>query len=245
VRALVLSDLHANLEALEAALADARPRGWDQVWVLGDLVGYGADPEEVVARVRGIGVTAIVRGNHDRAVAGVSDASDFNAAARLAVEWTRRALSSDSLAYLRALPPGPLGAAPGIWVAHGAPADEDEYLLDEEAARAQFGAGDFSICFVGHSHIACAFTLAAGAVERRLPPPAAGLRLWPGERHLFNPGSVGQPRDRDPRAAYAILDTAAGRIEHYRVAYDVEAAARKILAAGLPAPLARRLRTGT
>jgi diadenosine tetraphosphatase ApaH/serine/threonine PP2A family protein phosphatase len=245
VRALVLSDLHANLEAFEAALADARRRGWDEVWVLGDLVGYGADPEEVVGRVRALDVVAIIRGNHDRTASGVSDAADFNAAARHAVEWTRGALSSDSLAYLRALPAGPLSAAPGIWVAHGTPADEDEYLLDEEAAEAQFAAGEFSLCFVGHSHIACSFSLAAGSVTRLLPPPADGLRLWPGERHLFNPGSVGQPRDRDPRAAYAILDTAAGRIEHYRVAYDVEAAARKILAAGLPGALARRLRTGT
>jgi predicted phosphodiesterase len=245
MRALVLSDLHANLEALQAVLADARPRGWDKVWVLGDLIGYGADPEEVVGRVRALDPAVIVRGNHDRTVSGVSDAADFNAAARRAVEWTRTALAPESLAYLRALPPGPLSAAPGIWAAHGAPADEDEYLLDEEAAQPQFAAGEFSLCFIGHSHIACSFSLAGGAVERRMPPPADGLRLWPGERHLFNPGSVGQPRDRDPRAAYAILDTAAGRIEHYRVVYDVESAARKILAAGLPPALARRLRTGT
>lgn len=245
MRALVLSDLHANLEALRAVLADARPRGWDQVWVLGDLVGYGADPEAVVAEVRSLRPSVTVRGNHDKAACGITPPAGFNLAARAAVEWTGRALSPDSHSYLRSLPAGPAVAAPGVWVAHGAPQDEDEYLLEEAAAEAGFETGDFSLCFIGHSHIAGVYSLRSGRLERQLPPPPDGLRLWPGERHLFNPGSVGQPRDRDPRAAYAVLDTGSGRVEHYRVAYDIEAAARKILAAGLPAALARRLKTGT
>ncbi len=244
MRVLVLSDLHANLEALRAVVADARPRGWEQVWLLGDLVGYGADPQAVVDEARALSPAVSVRGNHDKAVSGVTSAASFNLAARASVEWTRRALSAESLAYLRALPSGPLEASPGVWVAHGAPSDEDEYLLDEGAAAPEFGAGGFSLCFIGHSHIACVFSLRAGKVSRQAPPPA-GLPLWPRERHLFNPGSVGQPRDRDPRAAYAVLDTAKGQVEHYRVAYDVDAAARKIADAGLPAGLARRLKTGT
>lgn len=244
MKALILSDLHANLEALRAVLADAQPRGWDQVWLLGDLVGYGADPEAVVAEVRALGPSVSVRGNHDKTASGIASAEGFNLAARTAVEWTRQALSPDSLAYLRELPEGPLLAAPGIWVAHGAPLDEDEYLLEEAAAAAQFAAGDFSLCFIGHSHVACVFSLRTGRVDRQFPPPADGLRLWPGERHLFNPGSVGQPRDRDPRAAYALLDTSAGRVEAYRVEYDIAAAASKILKAGLPAALANRLRLG-
>jgi predicted phosphodiesterase len=244
MRVLILSDLHANLEALRVVLNDAKSRGWDQVWLLGDLVGYGADPEAVVAEVRALGPTVSVRGNHDKTVSGIASAEGFNLAAKAAVEWTRQALSPDSLAYLRELPQGPLLAAPGIWVAHGAPLDEDEYLLEEEAAAVQFEAGDFSLCFIGHSHVASVFSLRAGVVDRQVPPPEEGLRLWPGERHLFNPGSVGQPRDRDNRAAYAVLDTAAGTVEARRVEYDIAAAAAKILKAGLPAALANRLRLG-
>jgi predicted phosphodiesterase len=244
MRALVLSDLHANLEALRAVLEDARPRGWDQVWVLGDLVGYGADPEAVVAEIRALEPAVIVRGNHDRAACGDLSTEEFNPAARSAVQWTQAALGAASLEYLRSLPAGPRPAAPGVWVAHGTPVDENEYLLDEETAGRQFEAFDFSLCFVGHSHLAFVYSRRGARLERCAPPPAEGLRLWPGDRHLFNPGSVGQPRDRDPRAAYAMLDTAQGRVEHYRVAYDVGAAAGKILTSGLPPLLARRLQLG-
>ncbi|MEE9219840.1 MAG: metallophosphoesterase family protein [Acidobacteriota bacterium] len=244
MRTLVLSDVHANLEALRAVLADARQRRWEQVWVLGDLVGYGAEPEAAVREVRALEPGVLVRGNHDKVVSGIESAEGFNVAARAAVEWTHQALSADSLEFLRGLTRGPVVAAPGIWVAHGAPLDEDEYLLEGASAAAQFDAGDFSLCFIGHTHIACVFSLRAGRLDRIAPPPAGGMRLWPGERHLFNPGSVGQPRDRDPRAAYAIYDTARGEIEHYRVAYDVQKAARKILDAGLPATLAQRLASG-
>ncbi len=244
MRVLVLSDIHGNLEALSAVLAEARPRGWDQVWFLGDLVGYGADPEAAVQQLRALNPAFMVRGNHDKVICGVESASGFNSAARTAVEWTQRALSEDSLAYLRALPEGPVVAAPGVWVAHGAPLDEDEYLLEEGAASRQFDACDFNLCFIGHSHIACVFSLRAGRIGRQVPPPADGLKLGPGERHLFNPGSVGQPRDRDPRAAYAILDTQGGQVEHYRVTYDIATASQKILQANLPPLLARRLETG-
>ncbi len=243
MRALILSDLHANLEAVRAVLEDARPRGWDQVWVLGDLVGYGADPEAVVGEVRALAPAVRVRGNHDKVACGLESPAGFNPTARLAVEWTRQALRPDSLAYLRDLPQGPVVAAPGVWAAHGSPRDEDEYLLDVESAQEQFAQGEFSLCFIGHSHIACLFSWRGGRVDRQAPPPE-GLRLWPGERHLFNPGSVGQPRDRDPRAGYAVLDTERGQVEAYRVEYDIGGAAGKIIAAGLPPLLARRLRSG-
>jgi diadenosine tetraphosphatase ApaH/serine/threonine PP2A family protein phosphatase len=245
MRYLVLADLHSNLEALEAALERARPMGYDRVLVLGDIVGYGPDPTAVIERLASLREVVAIRGNHDRVAAGQDGEDEFNDAARAAALWTRSALSPGAVAYLKALPEGPLEFAPGRFLSHGTPLDEDEYLLDEGGARRCFDALRFDLCFFGHTHLPCEFRLEGLRVEWRA---ARGERtefsLEAGRRHLINPGSIGQPRDRDPRCGFAIYDAAAGTVTLHRVAYPHATTSRKILQAGLPAWLAERLRFG-
>lgn len=245
MRYLVLADLHSNLEALEAALDRARPMGFDRVLVLGDIVGYGPDPEGVIDLLGTLPDVVAIRGNHDRVVAGRDGEEEFNDAARAAALWTRGVLRPGAAAYLRSLPAGPLEFAPGRLLSHGTPLDEDQYLLDEGGARRCFEAVPFDLCFFGHTHLPCEFRLAGTRVERR---SARGERtefsLEAGRRHLINPGSIGQPRDRDPRCGFAIYDEDAGTVTVHRVAYAHATTGRKIRKAGLPPWLAERLRLG-
>jgi predicted phosphodiesterase len=236
---LILSDLHGNLEALEAVLADAEGL-YDRILCLGDLVGYGADPNAIVDWTRK-NVTVIVRGNHDKAGAGLDDMETFSPLARASAVWTRTVLTPESRAYLERLPRGPLPYE-GIDLVHGSPADEDEYLLSAEDAlpvRAYLGA---RATFFGHTHVQGGFLLAQRGAMRI---PAAGvLQIEQKYFYLANPGSVGQPRDGDPRAAYALYSPEERTVEFRRAAYDVDRAAAKIRAAGLPDFLAARLHEG-
>jgi diadenosine tetraphosphatase ApaH/serine/threonine PP2A family protein phosphatase len=245
MRALVVSDLHGNIEATGAVLDAARALGYDRALVLGDLVGYGADPAPVVAAVRGLPGLAIVRGNHDKVVADLEPMEAFNDQARAAAGWTRRALGPEAIAWMRGLPRGPIAAAPGVLLSHGSPADEDAYLLHHGEARRAFDHGPFELCFFGHTHLPGVFVLEGDRVEWT---PARGDRidlvLAPGRRCLVNPGSVGQPRDRDPRAAFALYDAAGCRVSILRVPYPVGPARSKILRAGLPPWLGDRLLQG-
>ena len=241
MRYAVLSDIHANLEALQAVLADAAPRT-DALVCLGDLVGYGADPaaciELVAARAE-----AIVSGNHEHAVAGLIDLDWFNAYARAAAEWTRARVDDDHRAYLASLPlVAQLGDATLVHASPDRP-DEWEYLLTAQDGFDAFGAFTTRLCFVGHSHLAGAWSLGSSGPEHR--PGAVDLELERGRRYLVNVGSVGQPRDRDPRAAYAIWDVERGTIAVRRVVYDVATARDKILRGGLPRFLADRLAWGS
>ena len=240
MRYAVLSDIHGNLEALEAVLADAAPRT-DALLCLGDLVGYGADPlacvEIVAARAY-----AITCGNHEYGVTGLLDLDWFNPHARAAAEWTRERLDDDHRTYLAGLP---LVAEVGdATLVHASPdrPDEWEYLVTAQDGFDAFAAFATRLCFVGHSHVASAWSLGSTRPEH-LPGPI-DLALERGRRYIVNVGSVGQPRDRDPRAAYAIWDVDAGRVEIRRVAYDHAATRRKIVAAGLPRFLADRLAAG-
>jgi diadenosine tetraphosphatase ApaH/serine/threonine PP2A family protein phosphatase len=245
MRYLVLSDLHSNLEALEAVLEHARGLGWGRVLVLGDIVGYGPDPNEVIETLRRLPGMEAVRGNHDKVAAGLEEGGTFNAAARAASEWTRRTLTAGSREFLRTLPPGPRAFAPRRLLSHGTPVDEDLYLLEGGTARRCFDDVAFDLCFFGHSHYPGVFGLVAGRLESR---PARGERaeypLPPDGRYLVNPGSVGQPRDRDPRAGFALYDDETATVTVHRVAYPVETTRAKILRAGLPAVLGDRLRIG-
>jgi diadenosine tetraphosphatase ApaH/serine/threonine PP2A family protein phosphatase len=240
VRYAILSDVHANLEALRAVLADAAPRA-DGVLCLGDSVGYGADPgpcvELLAARAR-----ALVAGNHEHGVAGLLDLDWFNPAARAAAEWTRERLDDDHRAWLGALPL--VSEVEDATLVHASPAQPEEwdYLVTADDGWAAFPHFATRWCFVGHSHVAGAWSLGSAGPEHEARPQTVTAEA--GRRYIVNVGSVGQPRDRDPRAAYAVWDTEAGRVEVRRVAYDVEAARRKILAAGLPRFLADRLATG-
>jgi predicted phosphodiesterase len=244
MRYLVLSDLHANLEALEAVLQDAEGR-WDRTAVLGDLVGYGADPNGVIDRIRALSPVAIIRGNHDKAAAGVDDASNFNPAARAAALWTANALSEANRAFLQELQPGPVLIEDAMEICHGSPFDEDFYIFDGADAWRALESTKSTLCFFGHTHVALAF-LRSGSIFEAVVPDGTEtpIQASNGRRLLVNPGSVGQPRDGDPRAAYALYDSAAGVVTLKRAAYPIERAQEKILAAGLPRALANRLATG-
>jgi diadenosine tetraphosphatase ApaH/serine/threonine PP2A family protein phosphatase len=246
MRYLVLTDIHANLEALDVCLADARTRGYDDSLVLGDLVGYGPDPNAVIDRVRELRPVALVRGNHDKVASGLEQAEGFNTVAKSAAHWTLDMLSKPNLDWLAALPEGPCDVDETIQICHGAPFDEDAYIFDELDAVRALKLSTRPLCLFGHTHYPVTFELSDDAFEM-MGPAAAGsmqIQMRPGSKYLVNPGSVGQPRDGDPRAAYAIADTAARRVELFRLKYPVEETQTKIIKAGLPEVLAQRLGVG-
>jgi diadenosine tetraphosphatase ApaH/serine/threonine PP2A family protein phosphatase len=236
---LIVSDIHGNREALEAVLADARGR-YDRIVCLGDLAGYGADPNFVVDWARA-DVSAIIRGNHDKVCAGLESLYSYRPAARLAAEWTLNALTADNRAYLERLPRGPLPYE-GFDLVHGSPLDEDEYLMTIHDVAAIRNEIESPLSFFGHTHLQGGFLIARGSVKTI--DPRRVLQLERHYTYLVNPGSVGQPRDGDPNAAYAIYWPQDRVVEFRRVPYDAAAAAEKIRTAGLPDSLAARLLTG-
>lgn len=244
---LVISDIHGNLEALEAVLEDAAATGYTETICLGDLVGYGASPGEVLDRLDALAPRWLIRGNHDRVCAGIGGAETFSPTARAAVDWTHAQLPPARLARLAALAPGPMPFDGETLLCHGAPHDEDFYVMDADDAWLAFQTAPARICLHGHTHLQTVFRLDGAELRDESPAHRARWRvaLDAGSRWLVNPGSVGQPRDGDPRAAYALFDPAAGAIELRRVAYDVARAQRRIRKAGLPDALATRLATGS
>jgi predicted phosphodiesterase len=246
MRYLVLSDIHSNLEALEAVLHAAANRH-DAVLVLGDLVGYGADPNAVVERIRGLRPKGTVRGNHDKVAAGLDTADDFNPMAKAAAHWTRSALTPASLDYLRSLPQGPHIVDAVVEICHGSPLDEDQYVVGDLDATEAIAAARRPLCLFGHTHTAlCAMLDARNRLEIDAPDgqPDLEIALEPGVKYLVNPGSVGQPRDGDSRAAYALVDVDRKTVRLCRVAYPIDVAQKKIVESGLPPQLAYRLGMG-
>ena len=245
MRYLILSDIHSNIDALEAVLAAAPP--FDRILVLGDLVGYGADPNGVIDRIVALRPYAIIRGNHDKVAAGIETAEGFNPTAQKSADWTRASLTEENRAFLRALEAGPLIVDDLTEICHGSPADEDTYIFADSDAAEGLAFARRPACFFGHTHLPTALTLSP---ERQLDVLVQGggshpvIALAPGGKYLINPGSVGQPRDGDPRAAFALLDTEAREVTLARTAYPVERAHDRILAAGLPKVLAQRLIVG-
>jgi len=246
MRYLILSDIHANLQAFDAVLGAAGAAGYDRAVVLGDLVGYGGDPEAVVERVRSLDPVAIVRGNHDKVAAGIEDSSGFNVTARRAALWTRHALGPETLQYLAALPAGPMPLDDSTLICHGSPDDEDVYIFHDRDAVHALTAAKRPVALFGHTHLPIAVRLIDGVLElvARATSPETRIVFDPRANYLVNPGSVGQPRDGDPRAAFAILDSGDHAIVLYRVAYAVSEAQSRILEAGLPVSLAHRLSVG-
>jgi diadenosine tetraphosphatase ApaH/serine/threonine PP2A family protein phosphatase len=254
MRALILSDIHANLEALNAVLAAAGE--WDALWNLGDMVGYGASPNQVLDVIRPLS-TLTVRGNHDRACSGISSTVQFNPVARTAANWTFGQLTKENIEWLRELPKGPLqpfderlGDAQ-VSLAHGSPLNEDQYILSMRDAWAPLQVMVTAITFVGHTHIQGGFSQkehewheVRPRYRRRNEAETWTLAIAPGTRNLINPGSVGQPRDYDWRAAFAVYDSEAAEVIYHRVPYDVTATQGRILMARLPERLAARLREG-
>jgi predicted phosphodiesterase len=246
MRYLVLSDIHANLEALETVLAAEPPASYDRAVMLGDLVGYGADPNAVVDRIRALDPAVIIRGNHDKVASGVDDAEAFNAMAREAAIWTANVLTPANRRYLADLPVGPTVVSELFEVCHGSPFDEDAYIFDELDAIRSLKTMRRPLCIFGHTHVPVIFVLRPERLDAQAPAIADQfvIRLEPGAQFLVNPGSVGQPRDGNPRAAYAILDEDRRELVLKRIAYNVRAAQEKIVAAGLPEALAHRLALG-
>jgi len=245
----ILSDIHGNREALEAVLSALDSRSVQAVWCLGDLVGYNPDPDfcvdEILRRA-----AAVVRGNHDKAVAGLLSLEWFNPTAKEAILWTRRASKPGTLERLARLPEGPVEAGGGVVLCHGTPVDEDRYMVERGAVAdalrwMRSGGRAVRICFHGHTHAPFACSLRDGASRLEALPTEGEIGLDPGRIYLINPGSVGQPRDGIPLASFGILDVDRSSYVTLRVAYDVGETRRKILKAGLPRELAWRLIEGT
>ena len=250
MRILVLSDIHSNLEALEACLAKAP--AFDRVVNLGDVVGYGGSPNEVIERCKKLG-TSFVRGNHDKAASGLMELSDFNPVAGLAALWTRQQLTPENLDWLRNLPQGPLcfDDVPDVQFVHGSPIHEDEYLVTLRDALEPLLAFSVPLTFFGHTHLQGGFSLNETASDTFRPSyrtvGQAESFEWPlkrGHHYLVNPGSVGQPRDGDWRAAFAVFDADEWVVSFHRTPYNLKSAQDRILAANLPQRLASRLAAG-
>lgn len=243
MRYLIISDIHANRHALEAVLADAAIRGYDATLCLGDIVGYGGDPAAALALTMALEPVGLIRGNHDKVCAGLEPATSFNDVARRAVEWTRQTLSGAELSTLAALPRGPVRITSDLEICHGAPFNEDHYVFDRSDAGRAMSSTSARLCLFGHTHLPALYSTPAHPVsygdrdndEYQLPREGGVL---------INVGSVGQPRDGDPRAAYGLLDLERSTLQLRRVEYDVTGAQAAIRAAGLPAWLANRLATG-
>jgi predicted phosphodiesterase len=246
MRYLIVSDIHSNNTALEAGLAAAEGR-WDKAVCLGDLVGYGPDPNEVVDRIRALDATTI-RGNHDRVCCGLTDAEDFNPVARGAVNWTRKQLRPENQQYLEALPSGPL-VVNGMVLIHGAIRDEDEYVIAPGQALASLLEASSDLSFFGHTHLQGGFSFHENQLAVIHPKYGAQAGFWPlhvepGTRYLLNPGSIGQPRDGDARAAFIIADIDHQVIEYWRVPYEIRSVQQRMFRAGLHESLILRLALG-
>lgn len=246
MRYLIISDIHSNLTALEAVLAAAKGK-WEQAVCLGDLVGYGPDPNEVIDSVRSLGAVTI-RGNHDKAVTGIDDIQDFNPIARAAALWTREQLRPENREYLKNLPKG-TQTVDSFSIVHGSVYDEDEYIFSPAMALDALKQAPTPVTFFGHTHIQGGFRLKGEEVQVLHAVPDAGrqslnVRIEPGMTYLMNPGSVGQSRDGDARAGFAIADLEHQVVEFWRIPYNVARVQERMKDAGLPEPLILRLAFG-
>jgi len=241
MRVAVLSDIHANLHALEAVLADVDRQDTDEIWCLGDVVGYGPRPNECVDLIRARAAFCLC-GNHDLAVLGALDTVDFSGDAGTAARWTQAVLGAEQADWLRGLEP--LGERPGVELFHGSPRDPVwDYVLTEQVALISILETTAPLILVGHSHIALEFSWDGDALTGGGAPGGTDVELA-GRRSLVNPGSVGQPRDGDPRAAWALIDADAERAAFRRVPYEIDRTQAEIREQGLPETLALRLAHG-
>ncbi len=242
MRIVIVSDIHSNIVAIETVLAAAG--SFDALWCLGDTIGYGPSPNECVAKMRQHARVAI-SGNHDLACLGKVDLSDFNLDARKANLWNGRQLNQENRSWLEKMEPL-RRIDDHFTIVHASPREPVwEYLLTPSQAMANFPLFDTRVCFIGHSHVQLGFRLSPGGhCERFLPVSGQVLHLEDAERYILNPGSVGQPRDQDPRSAYAVLDTDAGTVRFNRVEYDVIKTQLQMRYVDLPGALIRRLELG-
>jgi predicted phosphodiesterase len=241
---LIVSDIHANWEALQAVL-DSCAGDYDDILCCGDLIGYGADPNPVIDWARNH-VRVIVRGNHDKASVGLEDLEWFNPIAKAAAMWTQRELTPENADFIRLLPKGPI-AVEGFHVLHGSPLDEDEYVVGASDALQALSYVEARLSFFGHTHLQGGFAFRDSTLRILSKPDAlerVDMTLQPDTIYMVNPGSVGQPRDGDPRSAFVLYDSGNNRLTYRRLRYDVQTAQTKIRNAGLPTVLAERLLLG-
>jgi len=244
VRYFVITDIHGNLQALNAVIKDAAALGYDEVLLLGDLVGYGGDPGPCIDRALGLNPVATVRGNHDKVCAGLEPAIFFNEVARRSIDWTHDVLSHEHLKTLAELAKGPMLVNEGLEICHGSPFDEDHYVFDTGDAARAIDAASGRICLFGHTHLPAVFATADDPATTREGLADDELALPVHGPALVNVGSVGQPRDGDPRAGFGIVDTTAKETVIHRVEYPIAKAQARILEEGLPEVLAQRLALG-
>lgn len=247
MRFLIVSDMHGNSDAFEAVLRRVRRKRFDAVLMLGDMVGYGAGPNQVVDAVRGLSERVYsVRGNHDKVVAGVESGDNFNSSALIAARWTTDRLTASNLRYVRDLPRGPMAIDEDLAICHGSPLDEDTYVFSDVDAYEIFSHFSVPVVFFGHTHIPSLFSLEGRRLGvMALRGDGGTILLHPEGRYLINPGSIGQPRDRDARASYMVYDSRRRVVRWYRVPYPITEAQQRIRKAGLPNSLADRLAVGT
>lgn len=249
MRYLIITDVHSNLDALDAVF-QAEVENYDRVLCCGDVVGYGPSPNEVIERLIACEAT-VIRGNHDKVACGIDDTAWFNESAERAILWTRTELNPSYRDFLLNLPAGPwVSSDHEFQLVHGSIIDEDHYLYDDGDAYDALNAATVPITFFGHTHLPCFFALNVHGdlisefIDETTPQSRATIRLDAGTRYLINPGSVGQPRDRDPRAGYALFDPDKGTVELKRVEYDIDAVQQKMEKKGLPEYLIQRLAIG-
>ena len=244
MRYFVFSDVHANQEAFNAVLSAIAEEQVDRIVFLGDIVGYGAQPNEVIDRLIALKPDAMVRGNHDKVIAGIEDGSTFQNLAHTSAMWSRIQIRPDNRAYLQRMPQGPITLEEEIQIAHGSPHDEDFYILGHWDARPILRQSQSWIVFYGHTHLPMIYSTESKFSQCYPEDDEVYYGLAEDKRYLINPGSVGQPRDLNPKASFAILDTDENIICIKRVGYDIQAAQRKIREAGLPTWHADRLAAG-
>lgn len=245
MRYIIFTDIHGNLEAFLVFLKFAQKHRIDHYLFLGDSVGYGASPNEIIQKLKALKPITAIRGNHDKAVCEINTVQTFNPIAASAIHWTRQNILKKNLVYLERLKKGPIVINDEISICHGAPFDEDHYIFGEFDAAEAFLHVKTPICFFGHTHFPFVYTEKDHFVEGTFMTGNSNeIKIVKGTKYLINPGSIGQPRDRNSRAACAIYDSKSKKIKFFRLEYDIGEAQRKIIEAKLPPALAERLGVG-
>lgn len=244
MRYLVFSDIHSNLEAWEKFIGNKRLKNIDKYLFLGDLVGYGPNPDEVITQFRQLPNVHLVRGNHDKVVSNLESSSLFNPAAAFSAEWSKLHISEENLDFLKEIPKGPALIDHFITICHGSTFDEDYYVFSMFEASESFKFMETSIGFFGHTHFPVVYYLRNNRIEMVPLVENTKIKLDRNTRYLINPGSIGQPRDKNPASSFIIFDSARREIQFIRFVYDVKSTQKKIRDAGLPELLASRLEAG-
>jgi len=242
---LIISDIHSNYEAFKSCWSAVRRKRIDKVIILGDLVGYGASPNQVIDEIKKIKNKIIIRGNHDKVAAGLESGNNFNKPAALSAQWTYNKLTLANKNYLRKLPSGPISVEEKFAIVHGSPLHEDDYIFSEYDALEVFYNTDMQIYFFGHTHYPIIYSLYRNVIQTiKIGIDKQKLILNKEARYLINPGSIGQPRDKCPYASLAIWDSNKWQLTIFRIPYNITLAQQKIMKAGLPSSLAARLSLG-